>query len=208
MIARVLTTIATLAATPCAAQLASLPAGPGELATPAPPDAPTADHATQPREFTQAITPPPPAPPVTSAAKPFLFLAGESDIFEISSSQIALQRSQSPDVRRYAVMLIQHHTLTTNQALAAAKTAGMLPPTPVLQPDERDQITRLIAVDAAGFDREYLSQQVPAHEAALALHQAYAQSGDTPQLRTVAQGAVPIVTGHLEEARKLLGAKH
>lgn len=184
--------------------LVSAPAS-AQVSTPAQPVVPAADRATQPREFTQALTPPPPAaPPVTTAAKPFLALAGESDVFEISSSQVALQRSQNPDVRRYAAMLVEHHTLTTNQALAAAKAAGIMPPPPVLQPDKRDRITRLVAANPAEFDREYLSQQVPAHEAALALHQAYANGGDTPQLKTVAQGAVPIVTRHLEEARRML----
>ena len=169
--------------------------------------APATDRATLPHEFTQAMTPPPPAtPPVTTVARSFLFLAGESDVFEISSSQVALQRSQNPEVRRYAAMLVEHHTLTTNQALAAAKTAGIMPPPPVLQPDKRDRITRLIAVGAADFDREYLSQQVPAHEAALALHRTYAEGGDTPQLKAVAQGAVPIVTQHLEGARSMLAA--
>lgn len=178
------------------------------LAAQAPSETPLpADRLTQPREFTQNVTPPPPAqPPVTTAAMPFLFMAGESDVYEISSSQVALQRSQNPEVRRFAAMLIEHHTLTTNQALAAAKAAGLLPPPPALQPDKRDKITRLLAAPAAAFDREYLSQQVPAHEAALALHQTYAQGGDTPQLRAVAQGAVPIVTGHLDEARRLLSA--
>ena len=158
-----------------------------------------------PRVFTQVLTPPPPAaPPVTTAAIPFLQLAGGSDVFEISSSQVALQRSQNPEVRRYAAMLVEHHTLTTNQALAAAKAAGILPPPPVLQPDKRDRITRLFAVAPDGFDREYLTQQVPAHEAALAVHRTYADEGDTPPLRAVAQGAVPIVTRHLEEAKRLL----
>ena len=143
---------------------------------------------------------------MTTAALPFLQLAGESAVFEISSSPVALQRSQDPAVRRYAAMLVEHHTLTTNQALAAAKAAGLLPPPPVLQPDKRDRITRLFAGDPAGFDREYLSQQVPAHEAALALHRTYAEGGDTPQLKTVAQGAVPIVTSHLEKARRILAA--
>ena len=179
----------------------------GQVTTPAAPDAPMADRATAPREFTQALTlPPPTTPPVTAVAKPFLSLAGESDVFEISSSQVALQRSQNPEVRRYAAMLVEHHTLTTNQALAAAKAAGILPPPPVLDPAKRDKITRLIAADPAGFDREYLTQQVPAHEAALALHQTYAAKGDTPQLVAVARGAVPIVTHHLEDARRMLAA--
>ena len=151
--------------------------------------------------------PPPPPPAPTTAALPFLALAGESDVFEISSSQTAVMRSQNPDVRRFATMLIDHHTRTSNVALAQAKAAGINPaPPPVLGPQKRAMLDQLMAAPAAEFDRVYMQQQVPAHEEALALHTTYAQSGDTPQLRTAAQGAIPFVTQHLEEARRMAGA--
>ncbi len=144
--------------------------------------------------------------PTTTQAMPFLMMAAESDIFEISSSQVAVMKSQNPRVRAYATMLIEHHTMTTNVALRQAKAAGIMPPPAVLQADKRDMITQLLAAAPADFDRVYLTQQVPAHEQALALHTTYARSGDTPQLRTAAVGAVPFVTRHLADARKMLGA--
>lgn len=144
--------------------------------------------------------------PTTTVAQPFLMMAAEGDIFEITSSQIAVMRSQNPRVRAYGTMLIQHHTMTTNVALAQAKAAGIAPPPSILQADKRDMITQLLEAPAADFDRVYLQQQVPAHEQALALHTTYARNGDTPQLRTAASGAVPFVTRHLAEARRMLGA--
>lgn len=143
--------------------------------------------------------------PTTTAAPLFLMMAAESDIFEITSSQIAVMRSQNPEVRAYASMLIDHHTKTTDVALTQAKAAGITPPPAILQADKRAMITQLLAASPADFDRLYLTQQVPAHEAALALHTTYARNGDTPQLRTAAVGAVPFVTRHLAEARRMLG---
>ena len=46
--------------------------------------------------------------------------------------------------------------------------------------------------------------QVPAHQQALTLHSGYARSGDVPTLRQTAQGAVPIVQGHLTQAQQML----
>lgn len=148
----------------------------------------------------------PMAAPTTTAATPFLMMAAESDIFEISSSQIAVMRSRNPRVRAYGSMLITHHTTTTNTALAMAKAAGIAPPPSILQEDKREMITQLLAASPAEFDRVYLSQQVPAHEQALALHTTYARNGDTAQLRTAAAGAVPFVTRHLADARRMLGS--
>ena len=147
-----------------------------------------------------------PMAPTTTRAMPFLMMAAESDIFEITSSQIAVMKSQNPQVRAYASMLIDHHTMTTNVALRQAKAAGIVPPPAVLQADKRDMITQLMDATPADFDRVYLAQQIPAHEQGLALHTTYARNGDTPQLRTAATGAVPFVTRHLGEARRMLGA--
>ncbi len=151
---------------------------------------------------------PPMTPDLAQAmrqAQPDLFKAGQSDVFEISTSQMALQKSRDPAVRAFATMLIDHHSRTTNLALAAARTAGVTPPPPVLDARQRGMIDQLMAAPTAEFDRTFLSQQVPAHQEALALHSGYAQGGDTPQLRTVAQSAVLIVQGHLERAQQLLG---
>lgn len=143
--------------------------------------------------------------PTTTSAQPFLMMAAEGDIFEIVSSQIAVMKSQNPAVRNYATMLIDHQTKTTNIALAQAKAAGITPPPAILQAETRDIITQLLAAGPADFDRIYLTQQVPAHEQALALQSTYALSGDNAQLRTAAQAAVPLVTRHLADARRMLG---
>jgi putative membrane protein len=139
-------------------------------------------------------------------AMPYSMKAGASDLFEIQSSQIALQKSQNPNVRQFAQMLIAHHTQTTQTLMMQARAAGMTPPPPQLEPMQADMIRQLQAAPAGpGFDRLYITQQIPAHEMALALHQNYAARGDTPQLRTAAAGAVPLVQQHLTEAQRMSG---
>ena len=59
----------------------------------------------------------------------YVRMAAASDLFEIQSSQLALTRAQSPAVREFAQMLVQHHTATTEQLTAAATAAGS-PPSP------------------------------------------------------------------------------
>jgi putative membrane protein len=132
----------------------------------------------------------------------YVRMAAASDLFEIQSSQLAVSRAQNPAVREFAQMLIEHHTMTTQQLTAAATAAGT-PPNSTLLPMQAEMIEQLQGANGAEFDRVYLRQQVPAHERALALHTNYAGHGDTPTLRTVAAAAVPIVRQHLERARAL-----
>jgi putative membrane protein len=152
-----------------------------------------------------AQTPPPPPPAeAKTQAMPYVTAAGMSDLFEINSSQIALQKSQSPEVRKFAQMLINHHTKTTAATVKAAQKAGMTPPAPMLDPGATASINELQTAAPADFDRIYLAQQVPAHQAALDLHQSYASGGDQAPLRTSAKAAVPIVKQHLAAAQKMM----
>lgn len=145
----------------------------------------------------------PPLAVATSQAQPYLFAAGQSDLFEITSALVALQRTQTPAVREFAQTMILQHTKTTNAALAAAKTAGVVPPPPVLDASMRQMVTTLLNVPAAQFDSTYLSQQVPSHQKALEVVTGYARSGDEAILRAAAAITVPIVADHLRMAQAL-----
>lgn len=150
-----------------------------------------------------------PVPPAASAAQnatSFLFTAGASDAFEIVTAQMALKHAASPAVRSFAAMLINDHSNSTNAALATAKGAGVMAPPPELSPMQKDMVGQLIAAPPASFDRTYLSQQVPAHQQALALMQRYAAGGDVPALRNAASATVPMVQAHLAQAQRLLAS--
>lgn len=152
-----------------------------------------------------AQTPPPPPPAAAkTSAMPYVAAAGASDQFEIQSSQLAVSKSPNAATRKYAQMLIKHHTKTTAATVKAAKKAGMTPPPPALDPGAAPSIAELQNAAATDFDRLYFGQQVPAHQAALDLHQSYARDGDQAALRTSAKAAVPIVQQHLTGAQKML----
>ncbi|GAA4016555.1 hypothetical protein GCM10022280_14500 [Sphingomonas swuensis] len=151
-----------------------------------------------------ATLPTPPQGAATQQASAYLFHGGAGDVFEITSSMILLGKSSNPQVRAYATMLIDHHSRTTNLALTNAKAAGVMAPPPEMSPMQKTMIGQLHAASPASIDRLYLQQQVPAHQQALALQSGYARNGDTPLLRQTAQGAVPIVQSHLNEAQQML----
>ena len=154
----------------------------------------------------QTPPPPPPAEAMRQAA-PYVMAAGQSDLYEINSSQIAVQKSQNPAVRRFAEMLIKHHQKTTAATLAAATKARMAPTPPMMDPGATASIAELQGASPADVDRLYLGQQGPAHQAALDLHRGYAANGDQAALRTSARKAVPIVTAHLAAVQRLQRSK-
>jgi putative membrane protein len=129
--------------------------------------------------------------------------AGASDLYEIESSRLATRRARRPAVRQYAEMLATDHNRTTELVTAAARSDGLAPRAPMMEPAQRTMLRQLQRAGDRDFDRLYLSQQVPAHQQALTLHRTYARNGDGRALRGVAANAVPIIQRHLTEARAL-----
>jgi len=144
-----------------------------------------------------------PANATPTDARGYIAMAGAGDQFEIQSSQLALTRSRNDAVRRFAQMMTSDHNQTTQQLAAAATAAGLTPPPPMLMPMQQDMLAQLQGLSGADFDRAYAGMQVQAHQMALALHQNYAVSGDTAQLRPVAKATAALVKQHLQMAQGL-----
>ena len=134
----------------------------------------------------------------------YLAMAGSSDQFEIQSGQLAQQMSQNPQVRAFGAMLVTDHTRSTQMLMAAAQSAGVTAPPPMLMPDHQAMLDQLRAAGAGpAFDAAFAQAQVTAHQQALQLHQNYAASGDVPALKAVAGQLVPVVQMHLQQAQAM-----
>ena len=136
-------------------------------------------------------------------AMAYVTKAGAGDLFEIQSSQLAVRRATRPRVREFAQMLVTDHTRSTQLVADAARSDGLNPPPPALQPAQRAMLRQLERARPRDFERLYLNQQIPAHQQGLALHRDYARSGSGAALRRVAGEVVPIVQHHLSDARAL-----
>jgi putative membrane protein len=136
-------------------------------------------------------------------AAQYVMMAGASDMFEIQSSQVALQKAKRPEVRQFAQMMIDHHTKTSADLKAAAQKAGVSPPPPALPADKAAKVAALQSAPADGFDALYMREQVVGHQEALMIHQGYAQGGDNPTLKAAAAKTTPIVQQHLTQAQSL-----
>jgi putative membrane protein len=135
-----------------------------------------------------------------NAAPAFVAMAASSDMYEIESSRLALQRSRDNMNRMHAEMMIRDHSNTTAQLSAAAQSAGIGVPAQMV-PMHAALLNELSR--SSNFDATYRSQQLLSHRQALALHENYARRGDVPQLRGVAAAAVPVVRGHLDHLQRM-----
>ncbi len=142
--------------------------------------------------------------PLPSTPQEFVDIAASSDTYEIESSKLAETKAEDAKVKAFAAMLVKDHTKSTADLKAAAAAASpAITPNAALTVEQQTNIDALKAASGAEFDRLYLSQQVPAHEKALALLQGYSAGGDVVPLKEFASQVAPVVQQHLEEARAL-----
>jgi putative membrane protein len=135
----------------------------------------------------------------------FVEMAASSDMFEIQSSQLAKQKGVGGAVASFADQMIADHSATSAamKSLLAGMTPPMAPPTEMTGHHRAMMATLAGAGAGNSFTRAYVDAQRAAHNEAVALYTAYAQSGDNPQLRQFAQTTLPALQGHLEHIRRI-----
>lgn len=144
------------------------------------------------------------ATPAATAGQVFANGAAASDAFEIATSRLALDNSNSAAVKKYANQMIAAHTASTDKLKAT--TAGLSPaitPDPTLNAEQQAQLDGLKTKKGAEFDTAYIAAQQSGHQQTLDMLRGYAATGDVPALKTFASGLVPTVAAHLNMAKGL-----
>lgn len=159
------------------------------------------------------LTPPPTetaADPATAEAavreaRDFVSAAGQASLVEIRTSEMALEKSTSPDVKAFAQMMIDHHKAAIDQLKAASASAAMAAPLDVLDDFHMRRINDLIETDGdADFDADYAALQVDAHNDAIKLFEDYSKDTNaTAQLKSYADDMLPKLQAHRADAEKL-----
>lgn len=128
---------------------------------------------------------------------------------EIQMAQLAEQRGQSQDVKRYARDMIREHTAMQRAADSLAIAQNMTPQSGGLAEELQRQATadqqRLEQLRGVEFDSAYMNAQVVAHQQALDALNGMRSAADDPEVRRVIEQSIPTVQSHLQRARQLAG---
>jgi putative membrane protein len=134
-----------------------------------------------------------------SESREYVQDAAMGDLFEIETSRLALQRASSPEVKQMAQMMIDAHTMTSDELKARLVRAGLIVEAPtMLDGEHRQKLEQLRGANNQQFDQRYLALQKEAHEEALMLHRDYAMNGDMADLKAFAADTVPKIEMHLQ----------
>jgi putative membrane protein len=148
-------------------------------------------------------------PPNTTATMTDANIAAKlamMDSAEIELGRLGVEKAKNADVKAYAQMMVDHHTAMKSEGAAAAQKDGV---TPSLPPDDmtaQDLTTardRLMATDAASFDRAYMDQMVADHQKAISTLQTLMPQAQGAALKEHMAKGLPKVQEHLDRAMQL-----
>jgi putative membrane protein len=130
----------------------------------------------------------------------FVSNASQSDMYEIEAGKMASTMAKNADVKAFGKMMVTEHTAMSNEMKPLIAAAGQ---TPAASLDQRRQGFLDNLKTSTNFDKDYIDQQVAAHEEALTLMKGYADNGDDAGLKAGAAKAVAKIQTHLDKAKAL-----
>jgi putative membrane protein len=138
-------------------------------------------------------------------AQTFAEVAASSNLFEIESSQLALEQATNDEVRAFAEQMIEDHTLAGENMKAAAEADGITPPAAKME-KEQSKLEELQSAEGEAFDQAYLTAQTAAHDEAVALFETFSTEGQESALRTFAAETLPTLQAHQTAVHGLAGS--
>ena len=141
----------------------------------------------------------------------FVDNAAAGGIAEIETSRLALEKSQSADIKAFANMMITDHGKANDELASIAKANDIeVPDSTTLVKQAKEKI---LDMRDESFDAAYANNQVKAHEETIELFKKEANTvtddkvkGAT-ELKAFAQKMLPALEKHLTAAKELQ-AKH
>ncbi|AYM65742.1 DUF4142 domain-containing protein [Agrobacterium fabrum] len=137
---------------------------------------------------------------VAPKTEDFVLEAASSDMFEIESSKLALERADEK-TKAFAQMMLADHQKTSNE-LKAMVTSGKVKATipPAMSSAHQSMLDDLKKLQGDDFTKKYHSDQEDVHEDAVDLFKRYGEEGENAELKAWAAKTRPALEHHLKMA--------
>lgn len=139
----------------------------------------------------------------TAGATPETFVktAAQDGMAEVALAKVAESKSSNPDVKQFAAKMVHDHGQADAQLAQLAKTKGLSVPGS-LDAKHQAMVTAMSNKSGAAFDTAYSAHMAKAHEKAIALFEAAAQSSDQ-DIAAFANKTLPTLQAHQQMADNL-----
>lgn len=137
------------------------------------------------------------------AASPQDFVddASAKSFAEVQNGKLAVEKSQSADVKTFAQMMIEDHEAANEKLASLAKTKNLEVADDAELLDKAKSM--ILEYREESFDKAYAENQVKAHEQTIRLFEDEIKTGEDAEVKAFATETLPKLKAHLEAAKKL-----
>jgi putative membrane protein len=140
---------------------------------------------------------------VAPKTEDFVQEAATSDMFEIASSKLAIERGDDA-TKAFAQQMMTDHQKTTDELKALVASGKVKAPLPqAMTSSQQSMLDTLNGLKGADFNKQYHADQEDAHEDAVDLFKRYGDEGDNADLKAWAATTRPALEHHLMMAKDL-----
>lgn len=143
-------------------------------------------------------------PTLDSQQQAFVAKATADDALQITLAKVALEHSQSADVKALAQRIIHDHQALDRKLTrfsAAKKAHGRAHGTP--SSDVTKARLQLQPLRGDALDKAFAQKMIQEHQKAIPLYEQAAKAGDNETLQAIARDALPMLRQHLRAAQAL-----
>ena len=128
--------------------------------------------------------------------------AAQGGMTEVELSNLALQKSQNEEVKKFAQMMVDDHTKANDELKALAQSKNVTLPTAITSKQMATK-DKLNGLSGDAFDREYMKMMVKDHDKTVKLFQKQADKGIDADVKAFAAKTLPILQSHQTAARTM-----
>jgi putative membrane protein len=137
------------------------------------------------------------------ADRAFMQVAARANMTEAHIGQMAETQASASQVKDFGQTLIHDHTDAYTQLTAlAAKTGESIPKG--INVRKIPTVEQLMKLKGKRFDHQFVQAEIRDHEKAIADFKREAQHGQDPDVKAFASKMIPVLEGHLRQAKALV----
>lgn len=136
---------------------------------------------------------------LAQADRDFMMKAADGNLFEIKAGEMAANKAVVDSVKHYGHHMVMDHSMATMELKALAQKKMLTLPENV-SPAKQMKLDSLAMMSGMKFDSLYMSMMVVSHVETIDLFRAETTLGEDMEVKSFAQGKLPVLNHHLEKA--------
>ena len=125
----------------------------------------------------------------------FLMNAASSNMMEVRAGQMAYQKATTPEVRKFAQMMLSQHMGSLQELKAVAAPLGVQIPT-TMMPVHQAMADQLMGKRGKDFDATYMDLMATAHKMDIAMFEVKSKAAENPSVQAFATKTLPMLHSH------------